>query len=161
AMEHAQANPNINMDDRVSLAFSLGKAYADSARYADAYAAYTKANGLVRAHVPWNAQGHSAAVAALLAGFPDAAAPADSALGSDVIFIVSLPRSGSTLTEQMLAAHSQVDAGDERTDLLETITAENKRRGRSLAAWAGTATAEDWRRLGEDYLQRAARWRGT
>ena len=161
AMERAQANPNISMDDRVSLAFSLGKAYADRACYADAYAAYGKANSLVRAHVPWNADGHSKAVDALLAAFPDAAAPAAGELGSDMIFIVSLPRSGSTLTEQILAAHSGVDAGDERIDLLETITAENKRRGRSLAAWAGTAAPEDWRRLGEDYLQRAARWRGS
>jgi hypothetical protein len=63
------------------------------------------------------------------------------------------------LTEQILAAHHQVDAGDERTDLLETISVENRRRGCSLAAWAGAATAEDWRRLGEDYLARTARWR--
>jgi len=159
AMERLQSDARVDADARVSLAFSLGKAYAGQARYADAYAAYTRANALVRARVPWNAAAHTQAVDALLGAFTQMTAPGDTATGAGMIFIVSLPRSGSTLTEQILAAHPQVDAGDERTDLLETIGAENRRRGSSLAAWAGDATADDWRRLGEDYLARAARWR--
>jgi tetratricopeptide (TPR) repeat protein len=158
-MERLQSDPRVDADARVGLGFSLGRAYAGHARYADAYAAYMRANALVRARVPWNAAAHSHAVDALLRAFTQAPAPGTDLSGNEMIFIVSLPRSGSTLTEQILAAHPQVDAGEERTDLLETISAENRRRGCSLAAWAGEAAADDWRRLGEDYLTRTARWR--
>jgi hypothetical protein len=78
-----------------------------------------------------------------------------------MIFIVSLPRSGSTLIEQILAAHAQVDAGDERNDVFNVIEGESRRRKQPLAQWAPRATTDDWQRLGEDYLARSRRWRGT
>lgn len=159
AMERAGTQPDLTLDDRVRLAFSLGKAYESGARYSEAYAAYARANALVRTRVPWNAAGHSTAVDGLLAAFPQAIR-GDGSLGREMIFLVSLPRSGSTLTEQILAAHPQVNAGDERTDLLDTITAESRRRGQSLEQWAAQAGAEDWRRLGQEYLERTSRWRG-
>jgi len=119
-----------------------------------------RANALVRARVPWNAATFSAGVGEVLAAFAEPAQAAD-AQGGEMIFIVSLPRSGSTLTEQILAAHAQVDGGDERVDLFEVINAECRRRGQPLARWAPRASAAEWTRLGQEYLQRSARWRGT
>jgi len=161
AMERIKADPALGMDERVRLEFSLAKAYAGEARYADAYAAYTRANGLVRAHVPWNAEGHSKAVDGMLAAFTQAPPSEADRFGEEMIFIVSLPRSGSTLTEQILAAHPKVDAGDERTDLLDTISGESRRRGQPLTRWVAQASAADWRRLGQEYLERSKLWRGT
>jgi len=160
-MERLHTRPGLSADDRVSLAYGLGKAHAAHARYDKAYAAYVQAKSMVRTRVPWNAAAHSAAVDAILAAFPNAApGTADDSRGHGMIFIVSLPRSGSTLTEQILAAHRQVDAGEERSDLFEIIMAENQRRGQPVETWAGLATSDDWRRLGEEYLERARRWRG-
>jgi tetratricopeptide (TPR) repeat protein len=160
AMERVSLRPDLSLDDRVRLAFSLGKAYEAGARHADAFAAYTRANALVRTRVPWNAPAHTRAVGDLLGAFGTPVA-ADALRGADIIFIVSLPRSGSTLTEQILAAHPLVDAGDERTDLFDTIGAESRRRGKPLAQWAAQAVVDDWHRLGEQYLERTSRWRGS
>lgn len=157
AMAAAFDSPATPVDERVRLGFALGKLHADSGRHADSYAAYFRANELVRQRVPWNGQGHAKAIDELLSAFVAPAAP--DAFGSEMIFIVSLPRSGSTLTEQILAAHPQVDAGDERNDVFNVIEEESRRLKQPLAQWAPQASAQDWRRLGEDYLARSRRWR--
>jgi len=86
-------------------------------------------------------------------------APTDPELGREVIFIVGLPRSGSTLFEQILASHPDVEGASELPDLGEVIQSESVRRGQPYPQWIAQATAEDWQRLGRDYLQRTARWR--
>lgn len=143
---------------KARVAFSLGRLYEKRERYGDAFAAFTRGNAVMRSQLPWNAAAFSAQVDAIRAAFEKPAVAHD-ALGAGMIFVVSLPRSGSTLTEQMLAAHPQVDAGDERSDLFDVIAAESMRRRLSFARWAPQATADDWRRLGEAYLKRAALWR--
>jgi Flp pilus assembly protein TadD len=160
-MERLRARPGLDAEQQVMLAYGLGKAYEAHASYSKAYAAYGQVKAMVRARVPWHATAHAVAVDAILAAFPHAAPNgAEGSRGHGMIFIVSLPRSGSTLTEQILAAHPQVDAGEERTDLFDTIIAENQRRGQPVEAWAGKASPDDWRRLGEEYLERAQAWRG-
>lgn len=159
AMTTAFDNPATSADERVRLGFALGKLHADAGRHAESYACYFRANSMVRQRVPWNAQGHARAIDELLAAFATPSAP--DAFGSEMIFIVSLPRSGSTLTEQILAAHPQVDAGDERNDVFNVIEDESRRRKQALAQWAPQATSADWRRLGEDYLERSRRWRAN
>jgi len=76
-----------------------------------------------------------------------------------VIFLVSMPRSGSTLVAQIVSAHPQVDGnGGELPDLEAVLIAESNRRRRAFPEWVAQATPDDWRRLGEDYLARTARW---
>jgi hypothetical protein len=71
----------------------------------------------VRSNLPWDAAGFSERTDATLAAFTPPPRGAPTAQGGDVIFVVSLPRSGSTLTEQILASHSQVSGAGERNDL--------------------------------------------
>src|SRR5690606_36634459 len=86
-------------------------------------------------------------------------APPDPSLGGEVVFIVGMPGSGSTLFEQILAAHPQVEGASELPDLELVLRAESTQRGRPFAVWGEQAGADDWRRLGRDYLLRTARWR--
>ena len=81
------------------------------------------------------------------------------ALGQEVIFVVGQPRSGSTLFEQVLAAHPEVEGASELPDLGIVLQRESVRRGTPYPQWVPHATAADWHRLGNDYLQRTARWR--
>ena len=143
---------------RARIGFSLGRLYEQRGRYADAFAAFTRANAVVRSQLPWDAATFSAKVDAIRAAF-DAPRASSGTLGQGIVFIVSLPRSGSTLTEQMLSAHRDVEAGDERSDLFDVIAAESARRRLAFARWAPQATADDWQRLGHAYLQRNAQWR--
>ena len=146
--------------ERTALLFAIAKAYDDHQRYDEAFAALAEANANVRSNLPWDAAGFSERTDATLAAFTPPPRGAPTAQGGDVIFVVSLPRSGSTLTEQILASHSQVSGAGERNDLHPIVEEERQRRGSARAGWARDATPEDWDRLGKDYLKRAEKWRG-
>jgi len=104
----------------------------------------------------WDAAAVSALVDAILAAFAQPPPAAPDARGADVIFLVGLPRSGSTLAEQILAAHPRVAGGGETNLLAKVLQDESTRRGQRFPAWVGMADAADWARLGDDYLARIA-----
>lgn len=159
AIRRALVNPQTGAHDRVALLFALAKGLEDQQRYAEALAALEQANTSARQRKPaWNAAALSAQVDALLATF-QAPKITGSDFGSEAIFVVSLPRSGSTLIEQILASHPQVEGASELGDLWQVVAEESQRRQRPLAEWAKGLPAADWRRLGERYLERTARWR--
>ena len=159
AIRRALANPQTGAHDRVALLFALAKGLEDQQCYAEAFATLQQANANARQRKPpWNAAAVSAQVDALLATF-QAPMITGSDFGSEAIFVVSLPRSGSTLTEQILASHPQVEGASELGDLWQVVAEESQRRQRPLSEWAKGLPAADWRRLGERYLERTARWR--
>jgi tetratricopeptide (TPR) repeat protein len=145
--------------DRPALGFALAKALEDQDRYADAFAVLEAANRLRRAQQPWDRAHFGREVEAIAAAFASPPPTEGSDFGSEAIFIVSLPRSGSTLVEQIIAAHPDVEGAGELPDLSLVIDEESRRRGRPFPAWAGEADAADWRRLGARYLERTERWR--
>ncbi len=158
-IEQALRAPRTSDDDRIALGFALAKALEDHGHYANALDALSRANALARTRFRWNAAGHTALVEATLAAFGPPPVPAPGALGNEAIFIVSLPRSGSSLIEQVLASHSQVDGAGELPDLPLVLTEESRRRNQPLAHWAPAIGPDDWERLGRRYLERTAHWR--
>lgn len=162
-LRRALASSAVGTDDRIQLGFALAKALEDQGDFAAAFEALQQANALKRRSVPWDAAVERVHVNAIMTAFarPASATPLDPTLGTEVIFIVSLPRSGSTLIEQILASHPSVEGANEITDLPQVIDDESKRLGRPFPQWVADATAEDWARLGRDYLVRTARWRRT
>jgi tetratricopeptide (TPR) repeat protein len=145
--------------DRIAIGFALGKASEDRGLYAEAFAALGEANARQRRLAPWNAGAFHAFVEAVAAAGATSPAPPDPTLGAEAIFIVGLPRSGSTLFEQILAAHPQVEGASELPDLGEVLAEESARRGQPFPRWVPSASAQDWQRLGRRYLERTARWR--
>lgn len=143
------------------LGFALAKALEDQGDYAAAFDVFTQVNGSRRRFERWNAQGERARVEAMLRVLANWVPPpsADPAFGSEVILIVSIPRSGSTLVEQILASHPLVNGANEIKDLPQTVDAETRRRNIAFPLWVPDANAQDWRRLGGEYLVRTARWR--
>lgn len=157
-IEALERDPRQSRDDRILGAFALGHAYEAADRPADAMAAFTRANQLHPRAPAWDAGAHAQFVDAVQRTFAQPVAAASGSLGEQVIFIVGLPRSGSTLTEQILAAHADVDAASELPYLQQVLREESTRRGQAFPDWAPQASAADWQRLGEDYLQRSARY---
>jgi tetratricopeptide (TPR) repeat protein len=145
--------------DRIAMGFALGKASEDHGRYEEAFAALSDANARQRRLAPWHAGGFHAFVEAVVAASAELPSPPDVALGEEAIFIVGLPRSGSTLFEQILAAHPQVEGASELPDLGEVLGEESARRGQPFPRWVPGTSAQDWQRLGRRYLERTARWR--
>ncbi len=160
ALERAEAAAPATGDDRALLAFALGKAYEDAGQYDKAFAALTRANAYARAERPWNPAAFSTQVDAVRDAFDGLTTRADVVdQGGEVIFVVGLPRSGTTLVEQVLAAHPQVEGASELPYLYRVVGEESHRREQPFPQWVSAATSGDWGRMGRRYLQLSARWR--
>jgi Tfp pilus assembly protein PilF len=154
------ARPDLSDDSRLLLGFTLAQALEDQGDHALAFDVLSSANAMKRRNLYWSRDEERARVDAIAEAFAaPLPAPLDATLGKDVIFVVCMPRSGSTLTEQILASHPQVDGADEIPDLPQLLQEESARRGQAFPQWVPAATAEDWQRLGHDYLTRTRRWR--
>jgi Tfp pilus assembly protein PilF len=146
-------------EDRVLLGFALARALEDQGDFAASFDVLRQANQLQRRRVRWDAAQHHKLVGAIEQAFTRTLpAPLDPQAGHEAIFIASIPRSGSSLVEQILASHPDVEGANEITDLPNILDAESRRRGGPFPDWVGDATCDDWRRLGNEYLARTARW---
>lgn len=144
------------------LGFALARALEDQGEYDAAFAALEAANAAQRDSSPagWNPAAEQRELAAILDAFRrNIAGNPDASAGQEAIFIVGMPRSGSTLVEQILASHPEVAGANEIQDLPGVLAAESRRRGLSFPAWVAEASAADWQRLGRQYLAQTARWR--
>lgn len=157
AIQRALVHPRATDGDRVAMGFALAKAFDDQGRYAESMQALATANELARRHRAWNAAGFASTMAAIRA--TGCTSHAGQELGSEVIFIVGMPRSGSTLIEQILASHSRVEGAAELVDLPLLIAEESARHRKPYPQWLPDMGADDWQRLGQRYLERTARWR--
>lgn len=155
-------------EDVFHLHFSLGKAFEDARDYPASFAHYDRGNRLRRAMVLHDADEFSAEVAAaaetftsaFIAGMGDGGCPAP-----DPIFIVGLPRSGSTLVEQILSSHSQIEG---TMELAEMMIIGSRLQARvdegefpDFRSMIASLTPADRVRLGEEYLDRTRVHRQT
>ena len=131
---------DIAAPDRIAMGFALGKVNEDRGLYEAAFAALSAANAQVRQLAPWNAGAFHAHVEQTRVASSTLPAASDRTLGHEVIFIVGLPRSGSTLFEQILAAHPAVEGASELPDLEQTLSEESSRRRVPLLKWIGSAS---------------------
>jgi tetratricopeptide (TPR) repeat protein len=145
--------------ERVLLDFALGRAFEEVGRHAEALARLQAANRGAQANSPWDEDGFHAEVQSIRAAFLDGTTKVAAPQGREVIFLVGMPRSGSTLVEQVLASHSQLEGASELPYLKIVVDEESRRRGSPFPGWVPSATAADWTRMGQRYLQLTARWR--
>lgn len=158
-LQTCYAQLDLAEEDRALIGFALANALEHQDRHTEAFAVLTRANALRQRSVPWDAAAFSCFIDAIAAAFAGEGHGAPGAQGGEVIFLVSLPRSGSTLTEQIISTHSEVEGAGELPDLEVVIEDESKRRNAPFPQWAREADGADWQRLGQDYLQRTRRWR--
>ena len=130
---HAQeSNRNLSHMDRVYICFALGKAYEDKQDFDTAFEYYERGNRLKRSQSRYSADTMSEDLEAqrdvcTAELFEHRAGAGHDA--ADPIFIVGLPRAGSTLLEQILSSHSQVDGTLELPNIL-SLSQRLRRRGR-------------------------------
>jgi hypothetical protein len=123
-MREVEASAAISVQDRYHLCFALGKAFEDRGEAAEAWTYYARGNALKRAESRYRPEIIETNTArqisfctreffARRAGWGDAS--------PDPIFILGLPRSGSTLLEQILASHSMVEGTQELPDVQRMV----------------------------------------
>ncbi|HEY3521372.1 MAG TPA: sulfotransferase, partial [Rhodanobacteraceae bacterium] len=159
-LQRALAREDLSPRYRELLSFAYAKALENRGDHAQAFEMFRVANASRRKRVKWDAVGEHQRIADIRRVFEnEMPAPVDPQLGGEAILIVSIPRSGSTLVEHILASHPQVEGANEIKDLKQVIDAETQRRDSAFPLWVPGATAQDWQRLGREYLARTARWR--
>ena len=158
AMERALASPGLGEEDRFHLDFALGKAMHDAGRIDEAFAHYSKANALRLKHHPYAPRDVGEFVDESIKAFTaKALSERNSGCESpEPIFIVGMPRSGSTLLEQILSSHSLVEGTSELQDI--PILA---RRSGDYPQMALDLGEDERRALGEEYLKRTSVQRRT
>ena len=168
AMRRSLADPKLDDASRVHLHFALGKALEDAREYAPSFEHYAKGNALHRSHERYDADQNTARARKLASVFTREFFASREGSGTpvpDPIFIVGMPRAGSTLIEQILASHSAVEG---TTELPELITMARELRDQSeagdIGAYADVLAAmgpDALRELGERYLERTRIHRKT
>jgi len=120
AMQAQLAREDLKDNDRLQFEFALGKALEDAGEFAASFAHYARGNALRRAAVVYDPDSVTRLVQRTQTLYTQEFFTARAGFGSqapDAIFIVGLPRSGSTLIEQILASHSQVEGTRELPDI--------------------------------------------
>ena len=150
-------------DDAFHLHFALGKALEDAGQDDAATQAYATGNRLRRAALPYDADAAHARVAAQ-ARLLTTPFVAGGTLADDPIFVVGLPRAGSTLVEQILASHSAVEGTHELPAMMmiaDRLAARARDAGTTPEAAMVALSPDERRALGEEYLARAGVHRQT
>lgn len=161
AMEAQLARPDITDEDRFHLRFALGKALEDAGVFERSFAHYRDGAALRRRALDYDADDTSAHVARSRATLSRAFFEARRGWGSaapDPVFIVGLPRSGSTLLEQILSSHSAVEGTMELPDIISMARRLGGRHRRDQPSAypevLETLDADACRALGEEFLER-------
>jgi tetratricopeptide (TPR) repeat protein len=158
-MRAAEARPGTQSADRYHLCFALGKALEDRCEYPESWTFYERGNALKHAESRYRPEFVEIDARKQIEFCTVDFFAAHSGVGApdpDPIFIVGLPRSGSTLLEQILACHSQIEGTQELYEIPRTVLElqgphPDPLEPRYPAALAALGP-EDFRRLGERYL---------
>ncbi len=158
-MRVVEASQGLRVRDRIHLCFALGKALEDHADYAGSFQYYERGNALKKSSVRYIPEAIER-----MAALQKSVCTADffqarrnfGCRSADPIFIVGVPRSGSTLIEQILASHSQVQGTMELGDIPRLVA---RLQGRGTAdagprypGILNELSADDCRQFGERYL---------
>jgi len=156
-MREDEASPELRIEDRYHLCFALGKALEDAAQYAESFSYYERGNALKKAECryrPEPLERNARLQAAVCTRDFFASRQGFGCNSPAPIFVVGLPRSGSTLIEQILASHSQVEATMELADIPRLVQ-DLEARARSKSGYPGILGElgrGEFARVGEDYL---------
>ena len=130
------ASTNLTYRERIHFLFALGKAYEDRKEFESSFRLYKQGNDLGRQQMRYDVDKMSIGLAAQMEVCSPELFAKQSGKGcaaNDPIFIVGLPRAGSTLLEQIIASHSQVDGTQELGNIL-SLAHKMRGRGRSIEA---------------------------
>jgi predicted Zn-dependent protease len=159
AMHEQLGRGDLSAEERFHFHFAVGKALEDARRYAESFEHYASGNRLRREQLSFSADEVSALVSRSKALFTTGFFHERSGYGAgapDPIFIVGLPRAGSTLIEQILASHSAVEGTMELPNIIGMAGKLRARGGkgeeRGYPAVLASLGAADCRAMGEQYI---------
>ena len=155
--------PETPADDRFHLCFALGKGLEDREQYEESFACYVKGNELRRSGLRHDPDRLPLAMQRQMETCTQELFEEKAGVGGDYrdpIFVVGLPRAGSTLLEQILASHSKIDGTMELPNVIATAHRLNGRRlvsqEANYPAILTELTAEHFQKLADAYIKDTA-----
>lgn len=167
AMRTALEADSVDTLGRAHLLLALGAALDDRRQFNEAFRTYAEANELAKGLVKYDPKNTTELVDRCRRVFTRQyfESHKEACDADDPIFIVGLPRSGSTLLEQVLSSHSAIDATMELAEIAAMVRSlNNPNRTGKDAQFPGILKqleADELRRLGEEYLKRTRSFRGN
>ncbi|BDX07005.1 tetratricopeptide repeat-containing sulfotransferase family protein [Planctobacterium marinum] len=155
SMENLTNTAETNLEDKIHIHFALGKALEDAKEYQQSFLHYESGNKLKQAQTGYDISAMERQVDRQITACNQALFSNLTGCGAEdpaPIFIVGLPRAGSTLLEQILASHSQVEGTMELHNVLSLVS---KLRGKANAYPENLQEIEPayFQRFGEQYLK--------
>lgn len=164
AMAAALETPGLSDDDRLHLHFALGKAFDDRREAETSFGHYDRANAIRHGQLDYDPDVVTDHVGKIIATFAPEFIASRAGQGDatpDPIFILGMPRAGSTLLEQILASHSLIEGTMELPDLPAIALREGKATPSGWVDEVKDISAERLTELGAEFLQRTAVQRKT
>lgn len=162
AMRGALNSRDLSVRNRAQIHFALGRAYEDAKQYENSFGQYREANATARNYVRHNSEQRASFVQHSKQVFTPEYFRARSSWGSsrrDPIFIVGLPRSGTTLLEQILASHSLVEPTNELQSLEGVVRDLQHQKGKNYPELMLDLSIPQVTDAGNEYIERAGMYR--
>jgi len=156
-MESIYANKTLELEDKIQLAFGLGKAYEDLKDYAKAFEYLEEGNSLHRQRLKYSTSSRIKAFLDIKREFNHDFFNTDLETYSEsnkMIFIIGMPRSGTSLVEQILSSHSKVHGAGELRFLRDSIEKIFHKEGKIFPNNIKEQDKKAFFLLAEDYLRR-------
>ncbi len=167
AMRAEIAKSTCTLEDHFHLCFALGKGLEDRQQYKESFLYYQRGNDIKKKHEKFDADLNESAtrrVTIVCTSDLFSAAKGQGCQAPDPIFIVGLPRAGSTLLEQILASHSQVDGTKELVEILSIVRRlGGKKKKTDVSHYPellADLSASQLNELGQEYIDRTRIQRG-
>jgi tetratricopeptide (TPR) repeat protein len=158
-MESIRESAVLGADDRVHFCFALGKAYEDQGNYDTSFFYYEMGNELKKQSIGYNPQKTAREMQAQIDFFDRAFFQEKHNIGyptEEPIFIVGLPRAGSTLLEQILASHPDVEGTKELPNIIALVNnfkRSMRKTNKPYPEFLTECSAYDLYKAGEKYIQ--------
>jgi len=159
SMENTVADPETNLEDQYHACFALGKALEDKGEYEKSFHYYKKGNSLKKTESRYDSMKMTEELDLQMEVCAKSFFEERYGFGTDApdpIFIVGLPRAGSTLLEQILASHSQVEGTLELPNILSLVRKlQGRRRVSDTPRYPDilkTLSKDDYGKFGDQYI---------
>jgi tetratricopeptide (TPR) repeat protein len=164
AMEAALAGASAESTDAAILHFGLAKSYEDLGEHALSWRHLSRGNRIERSLSPYDPATDRIVMDGVIAGFPSVEAVRPDTTGERPIFIVGLPRTGTTLLDRIIGSHTQVHSAGELVAFEEAIDVALARSGHPRSQdwhrYAGGLSGLDSKVIADEYVARSRGRRG-